>query len=130
MHEGDCIHFTGIGIPGTARGGHEKCCKAGVNYRAHVGGKDSGWATRLPCLPRQSKDAPPCPHFRAMTKAEDDARKAEFTAAIDKALAAIAAGKCHVCGAEAEPSKVVGRCRYAACGHRVGQVSDGSDDSA
>ena len=37
-------------------------------------------------------------------------------------MTALAAGKCHICGADAEPSKVVGRCRYAACGHRIGQV--------
>lgn len=128
MYEGDCIHFTGIGIKGDARGGHSRTCKAGVNYRAHVGGEELGWARRIPCLPQSAKEPVPCPHFRAMTRAEHDAREAEVRAAIDRALGAIAAGKCHVCGADAEPTQMVGRCRYAACGHRIGQVDDGESD--
>lgn len=121
MHEGDCVHFNGIQ--------HDKC-DAGVNYRK-LANDVVGFGAHLPCLPRSSLRKLPlaeCAQFCAMTKAQDEAREAEVKAAIDKAMAAIAAGKCHVCGAEAEPSKVIGRCRYAACGHRVGQVDTGEED--
>lgn len=40
MKKGSCIHFTGI---------QKECCRAGVNYATVVGGKESGWAMRLPC---------------------------------------------------------------------------------
>lgn len=130
MYEGDCIHFTGIGIAGDARGGHSRTCKAGVNYRSHVGGPDHGWAVRLPCLPGLAKDPVSCPNFRAMTRAEHDAHQAEVTAAVERMLADVAAGKCHVCGAKVEPTKQVGRCLYAACGHRIGQVGGRSTQSS
>lgn len=42
--------------------------------------------------------------------------------AIVRFFEAMAAGKCPTCGGDVEPSRRVGRCLYAACGHRLGQV--------
>jgi hypothetical protein len=115
---GDCVYFNGIGL-----GGQNKRCKAGVAYRELVSGSHFGWATRLPCLPSTSKGAPECAFFRAMTKDENDKRESLIRDAIDKALSSIAAGNCHICGSSIEPSRTVMRCKYASCGHRIGQVA-------
>lgn len=48
---GECVHFTGV---------HNETCRAGVNYRALVGGDDFGWVTRLPCLRFLSKEMDRC----------------------------------------------------------------------
>jgi hypothetical protein len=106
-----CKHFTGI---------QHDTCAAGVEYEAVKDPARSGLA-RWPCL---RNPALHCPKREFPTQAEVDVSEAETEAAIAKLLADIAAGKCHVCGADAEPSQVVGRCRYAACGHRIGQVND------
>jgi len=45
--------------------------------------------------------------------------------AIAKADALWAENKCHICEAPIEPSTIVGRCKYGACGHRIGQVARG-----
>jgi len=63
-----CKHFTGIA--------HDTC-KAGVNYRALVGGPDAGWAIRLPCNPslRKAESAPvPCECRELNTDAELEQR--------------------------------------------------------
>jgi hypothetical protein len=51
MKKGTCIHYTGALNPRT-----NGVCKAGVDYRALVGGDDKGWVTRLPCsFPKKPK---------------------------------------------------------------------------
>jgi len=107
---GTCFHFTGI---------QHNECNAGVNYRALHKGYG---ALTLPCL-RHPRSMPPesCSKFRSVTAEEEAAWNAEVDAAFAKAEAAIQAGKCHVCGANAEPSERHGRCIYNACGHRRGQ---------
>lgn len=105
-----CKHFTGI---------QHDTCAAGVAYSSVRDSSKPG-PYRWPCLRNPELS---CSKREFPTQAEAEASEAEVRAAIDKAVADIAAGKCHVCGADAEPSKVVGRCRYAACGHRIGQVA-------
>lgn len=43
MKAGQCIHYTGCLNPRTPT------CKAGINYREHVGGDGFGWVRRIPC---------------------------------------------------------------------------------
>jgi hypothetical protein len=77
---GDCIHFTGI---------MDECCKAGINYRHHVGGPRNGWACRLPCRPSGHFTKPdqivPCAQAEPISaeevirlKAESDTEVGEF----------------------------------------------------
>jgi len=116
-----CRHFTGI---------QNDCCKAGVAYSPLRDISGPGMA-RWPCLTivGRGEASTVCPKRELMTTADWDAHEAEVSAAVDGALAKIAAGKCHVCGANAEPSRVTGRCRYAACGHRIGQeLTDEGED--
>jgi hypothetical protein len=126
VYRDKCRHFNGIGF---GVDGREKICGAGVNYRTLVGGDNYGWARRIPCLDVGDSLAGvvPCPQRRWLTQEEHAAHEAEVRAAIDKAFADIAAGKCHVCGADAEPSKRIGRCIYNACGHRRGQAADADE---
>lgn len=117
-----CVHFTGIQ--------HDQC-KAHVRYddvrdtdvRPH----------RLPCfrsdLFETGEPAPVCTAQRFPTDAEVDAEVAEMNAELDRHLAQFAAGTCPICGGSIEPSRVVGRCKYASCGHRIGQVSDEARDA-
>lgn len=51
-----------------------------------------------------------------------DAIDKETLDAAAKFIEQLAAGKCPTCGKDIEPSKIVGRCRYGACGHRIGVV--------
>ena len=108
-----CRYFNGI---------QHKRCEAGAEY-ANLR-RDR--ATRLPCidLPLDS-DVPmaSCELRSLFTYEEHEVRDREVNAIAAKAIADVASGKCHVCGADIEPSKVVGRCKYAACGHRIGQVA-------
>lgn len=41
MREGVCMHFSGIQSPR---------CRAGIDFPALVGGKEPGWAKKLPCF--------------------------------------------------------------------------------
>ena len=104
-----CKHFTGI---------QHETCEAGCSYEAVRDSSKPG-PYRWPCLRNPEL---PCGKREYPTQAEVDASEAEFRAIYDKAMADIKSGKCHVCGDDAEPSYVVGRCKYAACGHRIGQV--------
>jgi hypothetical protein len=108
-----CKHFTGI---------QNDCCAVGVAYSPLRDISGPGMA-RWPCLTlvNRPEASTVCPRRELMTDADWGAHEGEVRAAIDSAFGKIAAGKCHVCGADAEPSRVVGRCRYAACGHRIGQ---------
>jgi hypothetical protein len=59
MKVGTCVHFTGM---------QNKECKAGVNYRQHVGGPDFGWAFRMPCIKKYaSADSVKCAKYQEPT---------------------------------------------------------------
>ena len=60
----DCRHFRGIQFSE---------CAAGINMRTLVGGKDLGWAARLPCLPSMDKTEVSCSKFEVMS--EEDAKQ-------------------------------------------------------
>jgi hypothetical protein len=115
----ECRHFTGI---------QHKTCAAGVNYMSVRDTSRPGMA-KWPCITmHRGEDATTvCPHQSLLTEEEMAAKEARIMAAIEKACADIAAGKCHVCGADAEPSRRDGRCIYNACGHRRGQALDSED---
>lgn len=125
VYRDECRFFNGVGLD------HDKCCEAGVNYRALVGGPDHGWVRRIPCLEGTKAlpriDPVDCSKRVLMTQEEHAQREKETREIIDEALAKMARGECPHCGKPSEPSKVVGRCRYAACGHRLGQVADGAE---
>ncbi len=80
---GTCKHFTGISLPG---GDDRGACNAGVDYRAHVGGPNLGWAARLPCIKvgraRPSEPPVPCALYVEPTQAEIDAAEAEWKAVL------------------------------------------------
>jgi hypothetical protein len=113
-----CRHFTGI---------QHKACAAGVPY-VDVRDSSQPGPYRWPCLDTGRGTGGECKSLALMTQEEHAAAEAELQAIVDKALADIASGKCHECGAPIEPSRIVGRCKYAACGHRVGQVATGEDE--
>lgn len=108
-----CRHFTGIA---------HKHCKAGVQYDDVRDTQHRPY--RWPCLQLigYTPASTDCAKRSLLSAAELAAEHAEIDAAVDKAQAAIAAGICYQCGNSIEPSRIVGRCRYAACGHRIGQV--------
>lgn len=112
-----CRHFNGV---------QHDCCKAGIRYKDVEVNQEERPRVRLPCadfgIPIALPLVDSCSQRSFLTQAEHEARRAEIDAAVDRMLAMSAAGKCHVCGADAEPSRIVGRCKYAACGHRLGQV--------
>lgn len=76
-----CKHFNGI----YSRGMTEiACCKAGVNYREHVGGEGFAWIQKLPCTPRvvgvnYHFEAIPCDKREFPTIEEVEAEEARFT---------------------------------------------------
>jgi hypothetical protein len=115
-----CRHFVGV---------QHKVCEAGVKL-VDVRDASQPGPYRWPCLtPNSSSPATTvCPKRSLLTQEEHEARIAQLYAAADKFAAAVAAGKCPHCGADIEPSKIVGHCQYAACGHRVGQVDDGTEE--
>lgn len=116
----ECRHFTGIQHP---------TCGAGVDYKAVRDASQPG-PYRWPCLTLIGREpaTTTCGLRSLLTREEHAAREKEIEAICAKAAADVAAGRCHVCGGGIEPSRVVGRCRYAACGHRVGQVLDESEE--
>lgn len=69
-----CKHFTGI---------QHAACKAGVNYRALIGGPDFGWAKYLPCL--SDPEAVICERREYPTPEEAEA----LVTASDEACAAV-----------------------------------------
>jgi hypothetical protein len=107
-----CRHFRGI---------QYSTCLAGVRYDSVR--DTSAHPYRLPCLDvGYGEPATVCALRDLLMQEEHTANERALRAAADMMMSAIAAGKCYVCGKSAEPSRIVGRCRYAACGHRVGQV--------
>jgi hypothetical protein len=75
MKAGTCVHFNGI---------QNDACRAGVNYREHVGGPDFGWARRMPCILKYAKDAVPCDKYQEPTPAQIAEREQVMNAAIDR----------------------------------------------
>ena len=73
MKSGTCVHFTGM---------QNKTCKAGVNYREHVGGPDFGWGCRMPCLTKYREEGwMPCDKYQEPTEeqiAESDRLVKQF----------------------------------------------------
>lgn len=117
----ECRHFTGV---------QNDTCAAGVAYREVRDVSQPGMA-RWSCLTTigRTPASTTCPSRSLLSRAEQDEKEARIMKAIIDAATAIAAGKCHVCGAAAEPTTRVGRCLYARCGHRIGQaLDDGGDE--
>jgi hypothetical protein len=111
-----CRHFTGI---------QHDTCAAGIKYTDVQMQFKEHPRVRLPCLDAWN---PPvrvpetCPARSFITQEEHAEQEREFREAGVKALSAMKDGRCPVCGEPIEPSKVIGRCQYASCGHRLGQV--------
>lgn len=70
-----CVHFNGI---------QNEACKAGVNYRAMVGGEDLGWATRIPCNGRTTGIRACCGELRLTTREEAEAAIARADASLER----------------------------------------------
>lgn len=121
-----CVHFNGLGIGARGEG---KRCRAGVRYLDVR--DDSDGARRWPCMPPLGQRLPcttTCEHKRLPTAEEVAAFEVETRAVVDEALAKIARGECHWCGAKVERRRQIGRCQYAEpCGHRIGQVDAGDE---
>ena len=119
VYRDECRHFNGI---------QHDCCRAGVRYKDVELHAEEHPRVRLPC--KESAFAgvdvrvpDTCPKRSFLTQEEHAARTLEMNEAVNQMLTLTAAGKCHVCKVDIEPTKIVGRCKYAACGHRIGQVS-------
>lgn len=102
-----CRYFRGIQFD---------TCKAGVAMESV--------RRPLPCLPlAPDRPAPDtCPKREWMTDEDHEARDREFAAAVERLRKLGEQGLCHVCEKPIEPSRIVGKCKYGACGHRIGQV--------
>lgn len=113
-----CKHFRGI----------QRQCHAGIDPMTLRDVSQKGPA-RWPCLRLIGSDAATttCAARELMTIAEHDAEEDEIIAAVNAHLAKLAKGECPECGNLIEPSRIIGRCKYAACGHRVGQVATGEE---
>lgn len=109
----ECRYFTGI---------QYQRCGAGIEYASVRDASGPGMA-RWPCLHLSGRPAAEtsCEFRSLLTEQEIAAREAEHAAAVKRAFELLAEGKCHVCGAVITETKVIGRCLYAACGHRLGQ---------
>lgn len=115
-----CRHFNGIQ--------HGKC-EAGIVYLS-VRDASGGGPYRWPCLSPGGKEpaTTTCPQRSLLTQEEHAAWERRIEERWAELEAALVAGKCHVCGADIEPSRIVGRCKYASCGHRLGQVDETEAD--
>lgn len=113
-----CRHFNGIQNP---------TCKASVSYADVRSPKELADMQIHPCLdlPMGARTRCPdtCPSRSWLTQEEHEAHERELKAAVQRLVSNLEAGICNTCGSSVEPSRVIGRCRYAACGHRIGQVS-------
>lgn len=113
----ECRHFNGIQ--------HDRC-KAGVQYRSVCDLK----VQSLPCHEKPFLNRPfaTCEQCSYLTPEELIAREAELKTQIAEFLEKEAAGICPHCGRNANPMRIIGRCKYTACGHRLGQVSTDYDE--
>lgn len=125
-----CRHFNGVGF-----GGDAKCCRAGIDYRAHVGGEDFGWVKRLPCMPKPADEdrsrVVACSLREFPTEKEVEAQEREadesmaLTTAAIKLCRADAGGKRGVAG-DVECPKCTARLHYTVAkvnGHLWGRCS-------
>jgi hypothetical protein len=103
-----CKHFRGIQF---------ETCEVGVVMET---------LTRpLPCLEGFGPvKTPPdtCPKRELMTEEDYAAEARAFQEAASRAARLIAQGLCVDCEKPIAPTSRAGRCLYAACGHRIGQV--------
>lgn len=113
VYRDKCRHFNGI---------QHTTCEAGVEY-ALVRDASQPGPYRWPCLESHGVATTVCPERSLLTQEEHAAFEAEIEARWAEIASALEAGKCPVCEADVEPSRIVGRCKYAACGHRLGQVA-------
>ena len=103
-----CRHFSGLA---------NDRCKADVAYNDFRGGP------AMPCFGPDENHAPnTCPKRAWSTQEDRDKAAREAEEFFQRREAILASGKCPECGKDIEPSTIEGRCRYAACGHRIGQV--------
>ena len=87
MKKGTCRHFNGVGVGVDDR--YEKCCDAGINYRKHVGGKDLGWACRMPCIKggyTKPEEVVPCDLYEEPTQEDIDKHEAGMDAHINRIM--------------------------------------------
>lgn len=113
MNGSKCRFFIGI---------QHDLCEAGVKMSEMRDISQPGMA-RWPCLTVDAREATTvCPKRELMTKEDFDKEEADLRAAAERFVVAVAAGKCPECDAPIEPSVTTSRCKYASCGHRVGQV--------
>jgi hypothetical protein len=115
VYRDKCRHFTGI---------QHKTCKAGVAYE-DVRDKNGPALGVMPCIDVGKGCPDTCPQRSLLTQEEHAARESALKERAKEIVALLAAGKCHVCQGDIEPSRIVGHCKYGACGHRIGQVSRG-----
>lgn len=119
-HQLTCRHFLGL---------QKKVCEAGVDYSTMRDVSAPGMA-HWPCLPGRRPCVTVCPKRELHTEEQARALVAAMDKAIEDALSNIGAGRCHECGKAIEPSQIVGRCKYGACGHRIGQVLDDEHEAS
>lgn len=107
-----CVHFTGL--PGFA--GNPDKCKAGVDYRALVGGPDEGWGARIPCLPpmRPGLQIVSCDLYQAPTPEELAVEDVEWARVEDL----LARGLSPCCESPNDESRVIKTGRHKGHGPR------------
>lgn len=109
----NCRHFNGA---------HRKVCDVGINYRDEFFSRK----LNLPCHhgPKfAGREMGTCGKCEYETQEDANARWQALIDAADAFERNITEGRCPVCGAPIEPSQIVCRCKYASCGHRLGQVA-------
>lgn len=108
-----CRHFCGI----------QNVCGAGIDPKTVRDASQPG-PYRWPCLQligcAPASDT--CPKREWMTAEEHAGEERKLREAAGREIQLVADGKCPTCGRAIEPSRLVGRCKYGACGHRIGQV--------
>jgi len=115
-----CRHFIGI---------QHKNCKAGVEMASVRDVSQPGMA-RWPCLTLDANKAATtvCPKRELMTAEDLAERRKNLLEAVVTFAQALHEGKCPECGAPIEPKKIEGRCVYASCGHRLGQIESAAHE--
>lgn len=110
VYRDKCRHFTGM---------QHKICQAEVVYDTVVQKNPSYQA---PCYDTGRGIIRTCPKQSLLSQEEHQKITEQMDAAVTVFLDKRRRGICPECNKAIEPSKIVGRCLYAACGHRLGQV--------